>query len=128
MPRRAASAPLPPLPVQPLSTRAKIHGDVESLLAGGHVAYLGSPRGRRRHRPRCAAAPGGRRAGLDPNVWFRNGEYVAAEKIGAETVTYVSNIYKHRIAYRLILEAREAREARKTARESALDASRDKKK
>lgn len=27
--------------------------------------------------------------GLDPNVWFDNVEYVAAEKIGAETVTYV---------------------------------------
>jgi membrane-bound lytic murein transglycosylase MltF len=31
---------------------------------------------------------------LDPNVWFHNVEYVAAEKIRAETVTYVSNIYK----------------------------------
>jgi hypothetical protein len=30
--------------------------------------------------------------GLDPNVWFQNVEYVAAEKIGAETVTYVANI------------------------------------
>jgi hypothetical protein len=29
---------------------------------------------------------------------------VAAEKIGQETVTYVSNIYKYYIAYRLILE------------------------
>ena len=42
--------------------------------------------------------------GLDPNVWFRNVEYVAAEKIGAETVTYVANIYKYYIAYRLIVE------------------------
>jgi membrane-bound lytic murein transglycosylase MltF len=48
--------------------------------------------------------------GLDPNVWFHNVEYVAAEKIGAETVTYVSNIYKYYIAYRLILEARAERE------------------
>jgi len=48
--------------------------------------------------------------GLDPNVWFHNVEYVAAEKIGAETVTYVSNIYKYYIAYRLIMEARAARE------------------
>ena len=48
--------------------------------------------------------------GLDPNVWFDNVEYVAAEKIGAETVTYVSNIYKYYIAYRLIMEARAARE------------------
>jgi membrane-bound lytic murein transglycosylase MltF len=48
--------------------------------------------------------------GLDPNVWFHNVEYVAAEKIGAETVTYVSNIYKYYIAYRLIMEARAERE------------------
>jgi len=48
--------------------------------------------------------------GLDPNVWFHNVEYVAAEKIGAETVTYVSNIYKYYIAYHLILEARAERE------------------
>jgi len=48
--------------------------------------------------------------GLDPNVWFHNVEYVAAEKIGAETVTYVSNIYKYYIAYRLITEDRAERE------------------
>jgi len=44
--------------------------------------------------------------GLNPNVWFHNVEYVVAEKIGAETVTYVSNIYKYYIAYNLILEVR----------------------
>ncbi len=48
--------------------------------------------------------------GLDPNVWFHNVEYVAAEKVGQETVTYVSNIYKYYIAYRLVLENRAARE------------------
>jgi membrane-bound lytic murein transglycosylase MltF len=48
--------------------------------------------------------------GLDPNVWFHNVEYVAAEKIGAETVTYVGNIYKYYIAYNLILAARAERE------------------
>jgi membrane-bound lytic murein transglycosylase MltF len=47
--------------------------------------------------------------GLDPNVWFHNVEYVAAEKIGAETVTYVGNIYKYYIAYRLIMDARAER-------------------
>ena len=46
------------------------------------------------------------RRGLDPNVWFHNVEYVAAEKIGAETVTYVSNIFKYYVAYRLIMEQR----------------------
>jgi membrane-bound lytic murein transglycosylase MltF len=48
--------------------------------------------------------------GLDPNVWFHNVEYVAAEKVGAETVTYVSNIYKYYIAYKLIMEAKAERE------------------
>ncbi|MBI5895108.1 MAG: lytic transglycosylase F [Desulfobacterales bacterium] len=42
--------------------------------------------------------------GLDPNIWFHNVEYIAAEKIGAETVTYVGNIYKYYIAYSLIME------------------------
>ena len=40
--------------------------------------------------------------GLDPNVWFRNVEIVAAKRIGRETVQYVSNIYKYYIAYKLI--------------------------
>jgi membrane-bound lytic murein transglycosylase MltF len=48
--------------------------------------------------------------GLDPNVWFHNVEYVAAEKIGAETVTYVSNIYKYYIAYKLVMESKAERE------------------
>ena len=49
------------------------------------------------------------RRGLDPNVWFQNVEYVVAEKIGQETVTYVSNIYKYYIAYRLVLESQASR-------------------
>jgi membrane-bound lytic murein transglycosylase MltF len=47
--------------------------------------------------------------GLDPNVWFQNVEYVVAEKIGQETVTYVSNIYKYYIGYRLIQESQAVR-------------------
>lgn len=42
--------------------------------------------------------------GYDENRWFGNVEYVAAEKIGAETVTYVNNIYKYYIGYRLLTE------------------------
>ena len=42
--------------------------------------------------------------GLDPNVWFNNVEMVAAKEIGAETVTYVSNIYKYYVAYKLVTE------------------------
>ena len=39
--------------------------------------------------------------GLDPNVWFGNVEQIASERIGRETVTYVANIYKYYVAYRL---------------------------
>ena len=44
------------------------------------------------------------RRGLNPNVWFNNVEIVASEKIGAETVTYVANIYKYYVAYKLVVE------------------------
>jgi membrane-bound lytic murein transglycosylase MltF len=49
--------------------------------------------------------------GLDPNVWFGNVEQIASERIGRETVTYVSNIYKYYVAYRLVTEERERRSA-----------------
>jgi len=51
--------------------------------------------------------------GLDPNVWFGNVELVAAKDIGQETVTYVSNIYKYYIAYKLAVEQRQIREKAK---------------
>jgi membrane-bound lytic murein transglycosylase MltF len=47
--------------------------------------------------------------GLDPNVWFNNVELIAAEKIGRETVTYVANIYKYYLAYRMVEEERAER-------------------
>ena len=51
--------------------------------------------------------------GLDPNKWFNNVELVIAEKIGTETTTYVRNIYKYYVAYRLTLDAQaEAAKAR----------------
>jgi len=53
--------------------------------------------------------------GLDPNVWFGNVEQIASERIGRETVTYVSNIYKYYVAYRLVMEERQRREAAKSA-------------
>ena len=37
-------------------------------------------------------------------MWFNNVELIAAERIGAETVTYVSNIYKYYVAYKLAVE------------------------
>jgi membrane-bound lytic murein transglycosylase MltF len=51
--------------------------------------------------------------GLDPNIWFGNVEQIASERIGRETVTYVSNIYKYYIAYRLLVEERDRRAAAK---------------
>jgi membrane-bound lytic murein transglycosylase MltF len=49
------------------------------------------------------------RRGLNPNVWFGNVERVTSEKVGRETVTYVSNIYKYYVAYRLVMEREQAR-------------------
>jgi membrane-bound lytic murein transglycosylase MltF len=49
-----------------------------------------------------------RKRGLDPDVWFNNVELVAADRVGAEPVTYVSNIYKYYIAYKLVQEQAEA--------------------
>jgi membrane-bound lytic murein transglycosylase MltF len=53
--------------------------------------------------------------GLDPNVWFGNVELIASERIGRETVTYVANIYKYYIAYKLLAEDRTRREEAKQA-------------
>ncbi len=47
--------------------------------------------------------------GLNPNIWFGNVERVVSERVGRETVTYVSNIYKYYIAYRLVMEQDAAR-------------------
>jgi membrane-bound lytic murein transglycosylase MltF len=49
--------------------------------------------------------------GLDPDVWFRNVEIVAAKEIGRETVQYVSNIFKYYIAYERMLKMETARNA-----------------
>ncbi len=54
--------------------------------------------------------------GRDPNVWFDNVEVSVAEVIGSETVTYVSNIFKYYVAYRLLLQHEAERDA---AREQA---------
>jgi membrane-bound lytic murein transglycosylase MltF len=48
--------------------------------------------------------------GLNPNLWFQNVEYAVAKEVGAETVGYVSNIYKYYIGWKLMSE-REAERA-----------------
>jgi membrane-bound lytic murein transglycosylase MltF len=57
--------------------------------------------------------------GLDPDKWFNNVEIVVAEKIGTETTTYVRNIYKFYVAYRLTLDAAELA---RTTREQLISA------
>jgi len=52
--------------------------------------------------------------GLDRNVWFGNVERIASEKIGRETVQYVSNIYKYYVTYRLLAAQQAQREQAKT--------------
>ena len=53
------------------------------------------------------------RRDLDPNVWFGQVERIASERIGRETVSYVSNIYKYYIAYRLVAEEEQRRAAQR---------------
>jgi membrane-bound lytic murein transglycosylase MltF len=45
--------------------------------------------------------------GLDPDKWFNNVEIVVAQKIGTETTTYVRNIYKYYVTYKLTIDAME---------------------
>jgi hypothetical protein len=40
-------------------------------------------------------------------------ELVAAQEIGQETITYVANIYKYYVAYKLALEQRDLRQKAK---------------
>jgi membrane-bound lytic murein transglycosylase MltF len=53
--------------------------------------------------------------GLDPNVWINNVELIAAARIGMETVTYVSNIYKYYLAYKLVALREQERQAQRDA-------------
>lgn len=39
--------------------------------------------------------------GYDPDLWFDNVEIIAARRIGRETVTYVSNVFKYYVGYQL---------------------------
>ena len=45
--------------------------------------------------------------GLDPNQWFGNVELEVAKDVGEETVTYVGNIYKYYVAYKLTAEQKQ---------------------
>ncbi|MBI2256472.1 MAG: lytic transglycosylase F [Proteobacteria bacterium] len=70
--------------------------DEENKVLFAFAAYNAGP-GRVRSLRREAEA-----RELDPNQWFNNVEYVAADRIGRETVQYVRNIYKYYVAYKLL--------------------------
>jgi membrane-bound lytic murein transglycosylase MltF len=53
--------------------------------------------------------PEAKKRGLDPDKWFNSVEIVVAEKVGAETTTYVRNIFKYYVAYKLIEDAEAAK-------------------
>ncbi len=79
----------------------------ENKVLFAFAAYNAGP-GRVRQLRRLA-----KERGLDENVWFNNVERIAAEKIGRETVTYVSSIYKYYVAYKLAIEESDERERAK---------------
>ncbi len=77
------------------------------------AAYNGGPNRIARLRREAAGQ------GLDPDKWFNNVELLAAQQIGRETVQYVSNIYKYYIAYRLVLDRAQERNAAKASASAA---------
>jgi membrane-bound lytic murein transglycosylase MltF len=56
-----------------------------------------------------------KKRGMNPNRWFYNVSLVVGEQIGREPVQYVGNIYKYYIAYKLVTETLEAKQAAKKA-------------
>jgi membrane-bound lytic murein transglycosylase MltF len=64
----------------------------------GLAAYNAGPARIQRIRRQAASE------GLDPNLWIDNVELVAARQIGRETVSYVRNIFKYYVAYRMAWE------------------------
>jgi hypothetical protein len=41
-------------------------------------------------------------------LWFHNVEYAVAKKVGRETVSYVSSIYKYYVGWELMAERKAA--------------------
>jgi membrane-bound lytic murein transglycosylase MltF len=83
--------------------------DDTNKLLFSFASYNAGP-GRIRQLRRQAA-----QRGLNPNVWFGNVERVVSERIGSETVTYVSNIFKYYIAYKLTVDEMQRRAAIRSA-------------
>lgn len=82
--------------------------DLDQVLLS-FAAYNAGPRNIAKARGRA------KKMELDPNQWFGNVEVAAAKTISREPVTYVRNIYKYYVAFKLLHERRQDRE---TAREA----------
>lgn len=86
--------------------------DEQNRVLFSFAAYNAGPTRIKRLRRKTA------KLGLDPNKWFGNVEHTVARYIGKETVSYVANISKYFIAYRLIEEQSKIRSA---VKQSASD-------
>jgi len=92
---------------QSVAQRLFPNGDAVNRHLFAFAAYNGGPNRIARLRREAAAQ------GLDANKWFNNVELLAAQQIGRETVQYVSNIYKYYVAYRLVVDRADQRNAAK---------------
>ena len=87
--------------------RREVHGQADDPVLQGREVQRVEPRAVRVRE--LQRGPGNvskmrkeaEKRGLDPDKWFNNVELVTAEKIGIETTTYVRNIYKYYVSYRL---------------------------
>jgi len=73
------------------------------------AAYNAGPAKISRYRREAAES------GYDPGRWFDNVEIIAARRIGSETVTYVSNVFKYYVGYQISMERGALREERYSA-------------
>ena len=74
------------------------HFDETNRTLFAFAAYNCGPANINRMRKEAA------KRGLDDNAWFNHVELVTAEKIGVEPTTYVRNIYKYYVAYKLMTD------------------------
>jgi membrane-bound lytic murein transglycosylase MltF len=81
-------------------SEAKFEGDNRTLFA--FASYNAGPGNIEKMRRNAE------RQGFDPDKWFNNVEIVTAQKIGMETTTYVRNILKYYVAYKLQFDVKEA--------------------
>jgi len=74
------------------------------------ASYKAGPNKIRQLREEAAAQ------GFDPDRWFNNVEIIVSQRIGRETVQYVSNVYKYFLAYQMVTEGMSGRKRTNTLR------------